>query len=284
MSTPSSKPLVKAPESFDGSKARYKNFLMQLLQYIGDPAISGESDTRKISIALSYIRGPNVEAWLDNYFTTNWDRTANAWRTAWTDFVNSLDARFKDSNAERIAQEKLENFKQGRLTADDFFQQFEQLVYQAAMTTTDKHVISLLQKNVNSDIVKLIFNRDTLPADYQEWKKLVTRHDANQRLLALGNSHRTYDSQLKPASRPMQALAPASFNPTPSTSVTYGGQGQAMDINRSRQNGLICYNCRQKGHISRNCPNKKTTIRNMALSDEDRAELAKEWGFHQVQQ
>ena len=43
------------------------------------------------------------------------------------------------------------------------------------------------------------------------------------------------------------------------TRVTYGGQGQCMDINKARTEGR-CFKCGKVGHISCNCPDWKVQV------------------------
>ncbi len=41
--------------------------------------------------------------------------------------------------------------------------------------------------------------------------------------------------------------------------MTYGGQGQPMDLDKMWAQGL-CFQCHKKGHLSRDCPDKKVQV------------------------
>jgi hypothetical protein len=63
------------------------------------------------------------------------------------------------------------------------------------------------------------------------------------------------------------------------TGMVYGGQGQKMDLDKARTEGL-CFRCRGKGYMSRNCPTKGTQVWEIIIKEDDK----KQEDFQETQQ
>ena len=81
---------------------------------------------------------------------------------------------------EKYLEEKLEKLNQGNKPAKEFFQEFESLVTQAGFEKEDKHILTLIRKNTRQEIIDKIYNGETLPTTYDEWKDKTKRHDTNR--------------------------------------------------------------------------------------------------------
>jgi hypothetical protein len=69
--------------------------------------------------------------------------------------------------------------------------------------------------------------------------------------------------------------------------TTYGGRGQPMDLDRSRQrarDGNLWYRCHQPGHLACDCKNHTQAICLMleGLGSDEKEEVVKNLGFKTV--
>ena len=53
------------PEVFDGARARYRSWKNQVQRYL--TAFPDSSDHEKITMVISYIRGEQVNTWVDGF-------------------------------------------------------------------------------------------------------------------------------------------------------------------------------------------------------------------------
>ena len=105
--------------------------------------------------------------------------------------------------------------------------------------------------------------------DYVTLKVEALKADASTK--ARDNEHRFQGISVRKG-RPFTS-APAPSTTKTSTGTTFGGQGQPMDLSQAKSQGL-CFTCHQKGHISRNCPQKRRTMVRQMLGEMSEAECA----------
>ncbi|KAI0758816.1 hypothetical protein C8Q74DRAFT_1161126, partial [Fomes fomentarius] len=152
------------PDNFDGTKTRYDAWKEQANLHVG-----GVEKNRAISILLSYIHGEHIEQWRKIF--TQQHRSNDAWTFATIkDFWDKLDKYFVDPNLVKTAQARLEKCYMGNCEANDFFQDFKELVLQAGFKTTDAHVLDILQCNACPSIIQTIYAPSNEPTGYNTWK------------------------------------------------------------------------------------------------------------------
>ena len=208
---------------------------------------------------------------------------------SWTDFKAALDASFIDPNKQRNAQMALENLHQGRMTAEEFFTQFDQTRRTAGYDTGhDGYLISLLERALNPKLVQDMYvggipstyalyrERATVQDGYQQRSRAVIRlsqrfsldhstaqntagrnvSDGGQRLTKRKKDKAKSSSGNYESFRPKLVLPqalPSHAQARQTSGQTYGGAGQPMEIDRQRTD-VTCHECGRKGHLRRNCP------------------------------
>src|ERR1700734_2852593 len=161
-----------------------------------------------------------------------------------------LDASFLDSQEQKEAAQKLTYFKQGSLTAEEFFQQFENLRLRAGYEGEqyNSHLINLLEKGFNWEATKIISVQPEPPETYEDWKTRAIKVDN-----LLKQHNRSNPTRPPPPHTPYrypavtgytrQSTTASSSSSLPTTkATTFGGHGQPMDIDRSKGKPG-CYRC-----------------------------------------
>jgi hypothetical protein len=290
-----SKKHVRKPDDFIDVKDANK-FKRQVFVYINEYAADFDTDEKRIRFTLSFMTGGLPEKFAANFIDQVIDQaTAGVydWGTV-TAFQAQFDEAFEDKNKKSNAENQIALLKQGSKTAEEFFQEFDQLAFVAGYN--DGHhgdiLIKLIKDAIHNSIIDSIYNAGTLPDTYANWKVRITSIDNLQRQRAVEKkSHAptvVHKTIVVDKSAATAANAPAQRT---GTGTIYGGAGQKMDIDKARQSGL-CFKCGKPGHISRNCPDRKAfQIRSIVegLNDEEKKELKKELenpkqGFQEAQQ
>src|SRR5882724_7376875 len=121
-------------------------------------------------------------------------------------------------------------------------------------------------RGLPQSILLKVYSQTSLPSGMDNWKAVVRNLDRLQRGYA----------KLKQSIRPNRVLFPQTNTPavaqTPDTSVPMD-----IDQNKGRSETHSCYNCNDKGHISRHCPKpRKQQIRSTESTELDLKSLVAE--------
>jgi hypothetical protein len=225
------------------------------------PFDPGEPDKR-LMFVLSYMSKGLAGQWADNW--TDQYCKPDAEGGGYTQLWENLDTAFLDSQEAKEAQRKLDTLKQGSLSAEEFFQQFENLRLRAGYEGKqhDSYLVNLLEKNFNRDTARTITVQPSPPETYEAWKKVAIRVDNLQKQYDHINPKRFQFQNRYPAASgsTRQSTGASSSSNTPAKAVTFGGQGQPMDIDRTKGK-TGCYRCGNPGHFIGNCPVSKDGLK-----------------------
>jgi Zinc knuckle/Retrotransposon gag protein len=293
---------VKAPEDFTEAK-EWDRFRRQAFVYIEENRRDFDNDQEVIRFLLSFMTEGLPEKFAANYLDDILDDLRRRRERAQTmrqplpsepnwgsaaDFEAQCQAIFGDQNKKPNAENQLAQMRQSTRTAEEYFQEFDQLVRTAGYQQNhDDVLVKYLHEQVKTSIIDKVYSSGQLPTSYQEWRAAIINIDGLERRRA--EQKKAWSMQ-----HPQKLPTPGSYPKTTTerrtgTGVTYTGQGQKMDVDQAKAKGL-CFRCGKPGHMARNCPDKpKFQVRALTaeLTKEEKEELAKtlrEEGFSGTQQ
>lgn len=278
---------VNKPDRYDGSIEKYHKFINELeIVFEADPGHYEDrtfGDHRKIIYALSLLKDGRAAQW-SRIFLKKYRAEGGSKSYTWAKFEHELSIVFADHNPTATAVAKLKNLSMAGRTAEDYIMDFE--IYEQETKYNDYALIDILKHGLHDRLVARIYDLPEMPTTLSEWKDWARKLDRQFRehrderrgsrtVAASGNP----PPPPAPCAPPMQPVRPAHMatDRRDGTGTTFGGVGQAMDIDAARRAG-VCYHCHKPGHISGFCPDKRVNIRQLAaaLSKADLEALQKE--------
>jgi hypothetical protein len=273
--TPSSNGLKgTAPAVFNGDRSRSESFWNEFRRY---RLLNRNNDSISIPFfrvltALSYIKGPLVEDWVnacDIELEKRTDPTKPGSvrendEVLWTEFETAFKAAWTDTAKVQSAYSQLMKLQMKELDIDTYNATFARLANAAGWEEDAKGTIDRYRSGLREAIQRRIINRDTMPDTMVEWqtaaRKEVSKIKELQSSGLVGprrnqtsrdghsyqnTSQRAHSNSSNSQHVPMDVDAANATTPfkklTDEERAQYRAEGR-------------CFRCRTQGHMARNCP------------------------------
>ena len=255
------------PDDFNGTVSGSMSFLQQCELYAAGNDLE---DKQQILMALSHMKKGAARAWAarlfdlmqrpnnkdDNPFGPVVPRT-------WDAFKTEFLLAFGDPNRQLTAQQRIKHLTLGNKTADEYIVAFEEL--EEDTKYNEEALIDFFKTGIIGEYLDQIYKMSTIPTSLHEYKNLLRRfyaHNRENRVFVA--SHRPQKTNWQSSRRVTTSDAQSSQPAKASDQVV------PMEVDRSNtrrptpwRRPLICYKCRQQGHMARNCPNMAINLMDM---------------------
>ena len=261
------------PTIFNGDRSKADTFWSEFRRYTLNnrthPAMTLPFD--RVLTALSYIRGPLVDDWVnaqETHLTTRTDSTQTTFvletdPILWTEFATAFQDGWKDTSKKQNAHEQLRKLVMKGWDIDTYIATFERLALAANWALPAEGTIMQFRQGLNKMIHSRTLDRDKIPDTFDEWKAAARTEVArakekyNMGLIGSGprpNQQRPQDystSQHHTTSKqnPHPQHVPMDVDATTTKFQKLTPEERAQLAKEGR-----CFRCRLQGHLAKNCP------------------------------
>ena len=133
--------------------------------------------------ALYFIRGPNVNDWVEEQLTGSTNKVTHPTNpidrgseVLWNDFEQAFHTTFTDTTKKQSAHAKLHALKIRIRGLDDYTAAFEHLAALAGYDLSDQGVVYLYAKGLKRGLLSIILHHQKTPETFAQWKE-ATRNE-----------------------------------------------------------------------------------------------------------
>ncbi|PCH35486.1 hypothetical protein WOLCODRAFT_156185 [Wolfiporia cocos MD-104 SS10] len=214
-----------------------------------------QSDDQKILFIMSYIRGSDrVNQWKENYYAKYTDPVTRAFALPpLAQFSTKFDVAFELIEEKQKTNDDLFDIKQDKKSIDDFNIEFDNLVGKTGLDRQqcDPLFVTMYKRAIRPALVTHIINIVPPIVTLTEWMRQASVNENNYNTFIKGRGN----DKKKPQ---WHAKAPNA------SAVATSKDQNAMEVDRmtteERRKLQVegrCFNCKEKGHLSSNCPKRK---------------------------
>jgi Retrotransposon gag protein len=165
-----------APTIFTGERSLSDTFMRDFKIYkIMNPLANViKQPYARVAMALSLIRGPKVDDWVDEQLKELEQRvrmTPKGDEMLWTEFEMAFTSTFTDTAKKEDAYQKLKHLKMKDELVDDYITVFNSLAAKAGWELSNTGTIDAFRSGLQPGTLNTIMNRDTWPDTMPQWQQ-----------------------------------------------------------------------------------------------------------------
>lgn len=141
-------PKIAMPEKFDGSRSKFRGFIMQVQLFLHMHPSRYADGATQIGFVGTLLTGSAL-----SWFAPLLEKNSPLLRD-WEAFLETFSAAFGDSDRERVAETKMQNLRQGTRSASIYAAEFRQLT--CDLDWNDKAFINRFRFGLKDDVKDLL--------------------------------------------------------------------------------------------------------------------------------
>ena len=176
------KPMGALPMIFEGDHSKAESFLREFSTYLlvnyDIPALA--SFIKRITIALTCIKGPKVNQWMQQQL--KWLMTlqpADDTNATYQQFIANFCTHFMDSQKAQRARIEPQTLKMTWPEIDEYISEFESIAHEASYNPVDPNTMQQFLQGLPQSIGQKVL-KDTTVETYEQMKKKVISVTASQ--------------------------------------------------------------------------------------------------------
>ena len=273
------------PPIFDGTRAQADDFWAQFRRYkmVNRTHDSMTKAYDRVLTALTYIRGPMINDWVNTQENNLINRTDTTKpnhvreddKVLWAEFETVFHDAWMDTSKKQNAYDQLMKLTMAGWDIDTYIATFEQLALTAGWALDAKGTIVRFREGLSKGIHSKALDRDKIPRTMDEWKAAARTEVARAKEkynAGLTNTQRRNPQNCHYNTTQSQQRTPSQNQPNPNivpmdvdaTTTTNFKKLTPAERTQLAKEGR-CFRCRLQGHVVRNCPkntnNTQTKVR-----------------------